>query len=93
MTPRVTDVTFSIAPASDRARGCLGWARFTLDDTYRVDGATIRRTQTGRFALSFPARGRGNQQRQILWVLDARVRAAIETQVISALARDGRLAS
>jgi hypothetical protein len=93
MTPRVTDVAFSIAPPDDQARGLLGWARFTLDGVYVVDCASIRKTRSGRLALSFPVRGRGAEQRVVLRVLDDRLRASIEAQVISALACDGRLAS
>jgi hypothetical protein len=94
VNPRVTDVSFSIATPRLAARGCLGWVSFVVDGTYRVDGATIRRTTSGRLALSLPVRrDAANREHVVLRVLDDRVRASIEAQVIRALACDGRLAS
>lgn len=94
MIPRVTDIAFSIAPASMQARGLLGWARFTLDGLYGIDGVGVRRTRGGRLALSFPERVDAHgHAHAFVRPLDPATRLAIEVQVFDALARDGRLAS
>ncbi|MBI5433298.1 MAG: hypothetical protein HZA52_10755 [Planctomycetes bacterium] len=94
MRPAVTDVAFKLAPDHARARGFLGWVRFSIDGRLGLDGVAVRKTASGRLALAFPERtDKYGRAYAVVRPLDDRTRIAIEVQVFDALARDGRLAS
>ena len=60
----------------------------------KLDGVAVRRTLSGRLALSFPERRDGNgRSHALVRPFDDATRRAIEVQVFSALARDGRLSA
>jgi hypothetical protein len=75
-------------PASDQmARtGMLGWVSFLLDGQVRISGVGVRRTRSGRLALSFPCRDDGAGLR---WTyvapIDDRTRIELERQVLEQL--------
>ena len=94
MTPRVTDIAFTLAPRHAHARGFLGWARFTVDGRLGLDGIAVRKTTSGRLTLSFPERVDSHgHAHAIVRPLDDATRRSIEIQVFDALAKDGSLAS
>ena len=53
---RITDVQLTAVRPADARTGLLGFITCTLNDRVRLDGITLRRTRTGRLALTFPAR-------------------------------------
>ena len=82
----LSSVTFTPGSVSDSRSGLLGYIAFRLGDSLQVDGVAVRRTQSGRLTLSFPAR-RDRQGHDHAYVrpLDDTARKAIETQVFDAL--------
>jgi DNA-binding cell septation regulator SpoVG len=66
--------------------GLLGWIQCRVNRSLLLDGLTLRRTQDGRLALSFPARrDRAGNQRFYVRPLDDETRCEIERQVFAAL--------
>ncbi len=61
-------------------------AKCRLNGMLQLDGIAVRKTQEGRFVLSFPARkdGAGNQHHYLRPIGDE-VREEIEYQIFSAL--------
>ncbi|MCK6447901.1 MAG: hypothetical protein L6Q99_16025 [Planctomycetes bacterium] len=94
LRPAVSDVAFVMASPKLHPTGLLGWARFTLDGRYCLDGIAVRKTLSGRLTLSFPERvDRHGRSYAVVRPLDDATRIAIETQVFDALACDGRLSA
>jgi DNA-binding cell septation regulator SpoVG len=91
----VTNVTYSVASAADRARGLVGFVSCCFDHRFVVDGITVRRALDGRVVLSFPERrDRAGRAHPVLRPINSSVRIAIERAVLHALAelleaRDG----
>lgn len=81
----VRDIRFVGASPAYAASGLLGWLSFSVGPL-RLEGVTLRRTATGRLALSFPARqDRLGIAHAIVRPLDDATRRAIEAQVFRAL--------
>lgn len=93
MNPRVTEIRATIAPAASQADGLLAWVRFRVEP-FQFDSVALRRTASGRLALSFPTRrDAGGREHAFVYPTDPDTRRAIEAQVIDALAKDGRLSA
>jgi len=65
--------------------GCLGFLSVEYGDLV-LDSITLRRTESGRFALSFPAKA-GKDGRKFSYVRprDDEARRAIETEILRQL--------
>ena len=88
----VSVLAFTSAPARDQDRGLLGWVAIEFRELLILDAVAVRRTRSGRLALSFPApkdaRGR---RRALVRPLDDVARRAIEGAVLGALEmREGK---
>jgi DNA-binding cell septation regulator SpoVG len=85
----ITDVQFAGAPPGAIETGLIGFVAVTVNDTLRLDGLALRRTETGRLALSFPARkDRVGRQRFYYRPVDDDARREIEARVFRALGID-----
>ena len=85
----VTDVHFVRAGYAEEQRGLLGWASFRIGDRLRADGVAVRRTASGRLALSFPERvDRAGNRHPYLRPLDDEARVELEAAIIGAIASD-----
>ena len=83
---RLTNVRLIPASADERQRGLLGFVAFNLNDRVRLDGATLRRTSSGRLRISFPMRrDRHGREHPLLRPLDDAARRELERQVLAAL--------
>lgn len=64
----------------------IGWVACTLNGSIRLDGLALRKTASGRLALSFPARRDATgKQHFYSRPLDDRSRREIEYEVFKAL--------
>jgi len=64
----------------------LGWLAFDVDGTWHVDGVALRRTRSGRLALSFPSRtDRHGLERALLRPTCDRAPRVIERLVLDEL--------
>ena len=82
----VDEVRLTGASRRERASGLLGFVTFRLNRCLRIDGASLRRTATGRVALSFPERrDRFGFAHPVVRPLDDRTRSEIEAQIFAAL--------
>ena len=82
----LTEFQFTAANRMEMKTGLLGWIAFTINDTLRVDGTTLRRTADGRFALSFPKKtSRDGRKHSIVWPISEPARQDLESQVFEAL--------
>ena len=82
----LTEFRFAAANRMEMKTGLLGWIAFTINDTLRVDGVTLRKTAEGRLALSFPAKTASDgRKRSILWPVSNTARQDLESQVFEAL--------
>ena len=52
----LSDVRFTAGSPRDRASGLVGFISLVLNDTLVLDGLVLRRTRSGRHALSYPER-------------------------------------
>lgn len=74
------------ASAHDEQRGLLGYLRVAYGSLL-LDGITLRRTQHGRPALSFPARSdRSGKKHAMVRPVDELARTAIEREILQQLA-------
>jgi DNA-binding cell septation regulator SpoVG len=88
-TPTLHDFEFIPASRIEQSTGLLGWLKFTIDGTLRVDGVALRRTVTGRLTLAFPNRvSQSGVKRPIVWPPSEEARQAVESQVFEALPID-----
>jgi hypothetical protein len=86
MSPHVSEVRFLPADDDLRATGLLGWVSILLDGRLRVQGIGVRRTQSGRPALSFPFRDDGYGKRwHYIFPIDEQTRSSIVRQVFAQL--------
>ena len=82
----VSEVRFTRAPQRLVPTGLLGRASFVIDGRLRVDGVSVRRTRSGRLALSYPVRDDGVGRRwEYLRPLDDHTRRELERQVLEQL--------
>lgn len=82
----IDHVQFTAAPAVDIEKGLIGYLSCRVNNSLQVNGLVLRRTRTGRPALSFPARtDRCGRQHFYLRPLDETTRLEIERQVFEAL--------
>lgn len=73
------------ASDAERQTGLQGYVS-VLVGFLIVDGITIRRTETGRFTLSFPARtSKSGQRHAIVRPIDDQARQAIEHHLLAEL--------
>ena len=83
---RVTEVRFTPAPARLVPTGLIGWVSFLLDSRIQLERVSVRRTLTGRVALSYPAKDDGWGNRfTFVHPVDDRTRREIERQVLDQL--------
>ena len=79
----VSEVRFTPADDNLRATGLLGWAGFLLDVRLVIEGTAVRRTQSGRRALSFPCRDDGWGKRwHYVRPIDDTTRCELERQIL-----------
>ncbi len=82
----VDEVRFKKAGRRERGSGLLAFISFRLNGCLRIDGVTLRRTDAGDWALSFPERrDRLGRSHQIVRPLDQQTRRKIEHQVFTQL--------
>jgi DNA-binding cell septation regulator SpoVG len=91
MIPIITSVTLTPASADLISRGLLGWITCTLDHSLVLDGIALRRTRTGRLALSWPARRDGaGRDHPVVRPLHDHARHLLEQQILGQLGGDVR---
>ena len=79
-------VGFTPATEEDAKRGLLGYVTLTFADLLLLDGVTLRVTDTGRHALSFPCRTDSQGRRHPYFrPQDDRARRVIEDAVFNIL--------
>ena len=82
----VDEVQLMAATEPDRQRGLAGYLRFRVNGGLLIDGVTLRRTQDGRWVLSYPERrDRHGRSHPILRPASDAVRATIASQVLESL--------
>jgi hypothetical protein len=82
----ITNVVFVPAAASEHHPGLIGWVSFVVNDALVLDGVGVRRREAGGLYLQFPERtDRSGRRHPLMRPLDARARAEIERQVLTAL--------
>ena len=85
-SPVVTEVRPTPAPARLLPTGLLGWVSFVLDPGIQLECVAVRRTQTGRLTLSYPAKDDGWGKRwTFVRPIDNATRREIERQVLAQL--------
>lgn len=87
---RVSEVSLVLGSDSDRAAGLLGFVSLVLNDSLRLDGLTLRRTNEGETQISFPSR-RNRMGREFPYIrpLSEQVRVGLQLQVLRALREAG----
>ena len=82
----LTEFRFTAANRMEMKTGLLGWIAFTINETLRVDGTTLRKTAGGRLTLSFPKKtNRDGRKHSIIWPINDTARQDMESQVFDAL--------
>jgi hypothetical protein len=82
----ISGVGFTRATADDVRRGLLGYVTLTFAELLLLDGVTLRLTETGKHALSFPSRTDKQGRRHPYYrPLDDRARQIIERAVFDVL--------
>lgn len=80
----VTDVHSTPAPERLLPTGLLGWVSFQIQPGIQLERVAIRRTRTGRLALSYPAKDNGWGKRwTFVRPIDDATRREIERQVLA----------
>jgi hypothetical protein len=84
--PLISDLRYQRAGDEDRRSGLLGYARFVIGGTLRVDGVAIRRDREGHLHVAFP---RGPKpEHPLLRPVDAAARRVLEQAIFEALGRE-----
>ena len=84
----ISGLRFVSATQREQATGLLGWLSFVVNEVLQLDGVTLRRTLSGRLALSFPARrDRSGVEHAFVRPLNQEVRREVESQVLPQLER------
>ena len=82
----ITGVGFTRGSEDDARQGLLGYVTCVFAGMLLLDGLTLRITETGRHALSFPCReDRLGRRHPYFRPLDDRARNIIENAVFAAL--------
>jgi hypothetical protein len=82
----VSGVGFTPGTEDDVKRGLLGFITLTFADMLLLDGVTLRLTESGRHALSFPCRSDSRGARHPYFrPLDDRARTVIENAIFNVL--------
>lgn len=82
----ISGVGFIPASASDVRGGLLGYVSLTFADLLLLDGVTLRVTESGKHALSFPCRTDSQGRRHPYFrPQDDRARIVIENAIFAAL--------
>lgn len=82
----ISGVAFTPATAEQTRAGLLGYVTLTFADLLLLDGVTLRVTETGRHALSFPCRTDSQGRRHPFFrPQDDRARRIIEDAVFAVL--------
>ena len=90
-TISLNEFQFSPADAEHQKTGLLGWVSFTISDTLRLDGVTVRRTADGRLTLAFPSKtDRNGRKRSLIRPISEDARLAVEDRVFAVLMMDTR---
>lgn len=83
--PAVRIRTWTRASADDASTGLLGWISVEYGDLV-IDNITLRRTNTGRFALAFPSRtAKNGLKHAIVRPVDDEARIEIERVIFAEL--------
>lgn len=89
---RVTNVRFTAAAERDAELGLIGYVACVLSPGIRLDGLTVRKTQAGRFMLSFPDRRDGSGRRHpLIWPVDENLRHEFEAQILASVRNAGEV--
>ena len=82
----VSDVTLTTATPEEQRHGLVGYVRLKFAGLLRLDGVTLRLTESGEHRLSFPARTDGQGRRHPYFRPDdSESRELIERAVLAAL--------
>ncbi len=82
----ISDIGFTPASSQDIRSGMLGFVTVTFADLLVLDGATLRVTESGKHALSFPSRTDAHGRRHPYFrPRDDRARIVIENAIFAAL--------
>lgn len=82
----ISGVGFTKATDDDQRFGLVGYITLTFGELLLLDGLTLRRTETGRYALSFPCRmDKQGRRHPYFRPQDNRARQVIEHAVFAAL--------
>jgi hypothetical protein len=82
----VSGIAFTAASEKDVRTGLVGYVTLTFADLLLLDGVTLRVTESGRHALSFPCRTDSQGRRHPYFrPQDDRARKIIEDVVFAAL--------
>lgn len=85
----ISGVGFTQATDDDLRHGLVGYITLTFADLLLLDGVTLRRTEAGRHALSFPCRtDKQGRRHPYFRPQDDRARQIIERAVFAALGID-----
>ena len=86
MSLTVTSAGITRASESDNRRGLVGYITLALNDALMIDGVVLRRTQAGRYSLSYPERtDRQGKRHPIVRPLSAADHKSIEAQIFAQL--------
>ncbi|MBK9387331.1 MAG: septation protein SpoVG family protein [Planctomycetes bacterium] len=82
----ITAVTITPTGDDDADDGLLAFLVIEVESLFRIDGVTLRLTDEGRLALSFPSRtSRRGTKHSLVRPRDQAARAAIERAIFAAL--------
>jgi hypothetical protein len=82
----ISGLGFTRATEDDAKRGLLGYVTLTFADLLLLDGLTLRVTESGHYALSFPARTDSQGRRHPYFrPQDDRARRIIEDAIFNVL--------
>jgi DNA-binding cell septation regulator SpoVG len=86
--PAISDVRFTHGSSADIESGLLGYIACVIDDRLYLDGITLRRTATGRLALSFPERRTASGSYPYMRPVNGPARRDIEQAIFRAIAAE-----
>lgn len=82
----LSGVHFTAATDDQVSTGLLGYITATINDAFRIEGLTLRRTEHRRFTISYPVRtDRHGVEHHYLVPVNDEVRRDIERQILAAL--------
>ncbi len=88
---QIDNVHFTPASGREAALGLRGWVSCVLNGRLKLDGIAVRRTRSGRLALSFPSRkDRYGIEHFVVRPLDDAARKVMERLIFRALELRGK---